>query len=405
MAIQDFQAGYAIGNDLGSAVGRGIAEWKKIQKDKQQKREFEGRVGVYNQRIMSIEQAMMATDDDKILSEYKARQQRYPDAEIEMVPTGGVNKETNAAETEPMIRTPEGDIPVNQVTQIRNRQAQNNVEKIKAQMSALMELQASLPDNPYARQFVAATGANLMTQLNIEFKQQEAELRSQESFLAQRRLELDEREYREEPERQERKAATENAMGMQRDAARIEAEKRASIAVEGVRAQNKPEKDATEFVKKLQQMAPRAQQALDTIETLEQSAPDEVYDRTGVKAGLESMAPTLARSGKRQQYDQAVTQLVNSLLRAESGATITESEIEKAREQYIPKVGESAEVVEQKRQARRTAVGALFEAANLEAPQPGAGAKPRSPEEVRAMFKAGRLTLEQAKAMLKTMGR
>lgn len=231
MAIQDFQAGYAIGNDLGSAVGRGIAEWKKIQKEKQQKREFEGRIGVYNQRIMSIEQAMMATDDDKILSEYKARQQRYPDAEIEMVPTGGVNKETNAAETEPMIRTPEGDIPVNQVTQIRNRQAQNNVEKIKAQMSALMELQASLPDNPYARQFVAATGANLMTQFNIEVKQQEAELRAQESYRAQRQLELDERKYREEPERETQKKATETAFDMQRDAARIEAERRAQISV------------------------------------------------------------------------------------------------------------------------------------------------------------------------------
>ena len=61
-------------------------------------------------------------------------------------------------------------------------------------------------------------------------------------------------------------------------------------------------------------------------------------------------------SPERQQVVQAQRNFVNAILRVESGAAISESEFNNAQKQYFPQVGDSKEVIEQKRQNRVTAM-------------------------------------------------
>ena len=55
---------------------------------------------------------------------------------------------------------------------------------------------------------------------------------------------------------------------------------------------------------------------------------------------------------KKRQFKQAEENFINAQLRRESGASIAESEFENARQIYLPVIGDSAEVLEQKRKAR-----------------------------------------------------
>lgn len=55
---------------------------------------------------------------------------------------------------------------------------------------------------------------------------------------------------------------------------------------------------------------------------------------------------------KKRQFKQAEENFINAQLRRESGASIAKSEFENARKIYLPVIGDSAEVLEQKRKAR-----------------------------------------------------
>lgn len=74
-------------------------------------------------------------------------------------------------------------------------------------------------------------------------------------------------------------------------------------------------------------------------------------------------------SPERQQVVQAQRNFVNAILRVESGAAVSESEFNNAQKQYFPQVGDSKEVLEQKRQNRVTAMQGM-------ARQAGPGYKP-----------------------------
>ena len=60
-----------------------------------------------------------------------------------------------------------------------------------------------------------------------------------------------------------------------------------------------------------------------------------------------------------QLFDQARRNFVNSVLRRESGATISESEFANAERQYFPTPGDQPEVIEQKRKSRENAILAM----------------------------------------------
>lgn len=75
---------------------------------------------------------------------------------------------------------------------------------------------------------------------------------------------------------------------------------------------------------------------------------------------LDPVAANQVASPQRQQVDQAQRNFVNSVLRRESGAVISQDEFNVARMQYFPQPGDSAQVIEQKRQNRLTAITGLM---------------------------------------------
>lgn len=60
-----------------------------------------------------------------------------------------------------------------------------------------------------------------------------------------------------------------------------------------------------------------------------------------------------------QRYDQAKRDMINAILRRESGAVIADSEFANAERQYFPQPGDSPEVIAQKRQNRENAIAGM----------------------------------------------
>src|SRR5690606_34273895 len=72
----------------------------------------------------------------------------------------------------------------------------------------------------------------------------------------------------------------------------------------------------------------------------------------GIKGGV----PNAIRSGESLSQEQAERNFVNAVLRKESGAAIAPSEFESAERQYFPRVGDTPEVLEQKKANRLQAL-------------------------------------------------
>lgn len=84
---------------------------------------------------------------------------------------------------------------------------------------------------------------------------------------------------------------------------------------------------------------------------------------TGLKSYLGQYQPNFLKSEDRQKYEQAQRDFVNSVLRRESGAVISPSEFDNAKQQYFPQPGDTAGVIEQKRLNRNTVIDGLMRAA------------------------------------------
>jgi hypothetical protein len=399
-----FEMGQALGNALSNAVTKGVADWKAIQLDKQQRKEFDGAMQLAAQRRAMIQSAS-GVEELSMLKELKAQIQRSPGAQQVGRPTGNV-QDDGSPETEQVIRTAEGDIPVGQLLILKGRQQQAQSAAELAEVDLIMELQSRYPENRYIKQWVASTYTGIQQKQKVRSKQIEAQRLQLDTLQAQlQREQFDQelRKYDEQPGREEAKEKFQTDERIRSDAARIEAEKKADIEVEGVRAQNRPERPATEFVKKLQQMAPRALESYQVLEGLD-------ANRASLGQSAQSMLPNFAKSGKRQQFDQAQTEFVTSVLRAESGATITEAEVNRDIKKYFPVLGDSPETISQKRQARKTALINLYKAAELEPPDLGGqGADPEAgggwdAQGIRQAYKAGKLDKNQAREMLRKLG-
>ena len=83
-----------------------------------------------------------------------------------------------------------------------------------------------------------------------------------------------------------------------------------------------------------------------------------VYDIGSV----EIWKPELFKSDARQQFEQAARAFVNSVLRRESGATITDAEFNNKYKELIPQAGEKAGVLANKEAARNAAVLSIQQA-------------------------------------------
>ena len=87
-----------------------------------------------------------------------------------------------------------------------------------------------------------------------------------------------------------------------------------------------------------------------------------ILNTSTYKPGIFSFSlPNRLQTEERQSFEQGARAFVNSVLRRESGATITDSEFNNKYKELIPVAGDSQAVIEQKVQARAAAVQSLNE--------------------------------------------
>ena len=121
----------------------------------------------------------------------------------------------------------------------------------------------------------------------------------------------------------------------------------------------------TEFQGKSTGFATRAKTASDILDAVGKSG--EVQPGTikriaeavpWIGEGLGTMA-NVTQSEAQQRVEQAQRNFVNALLRQESGAVISDPEFNNAKKQYFPQPGDTAKVIEQKKQNREEAIKGL----------------------------------------------
>lgn len=95
------------------------------------------------------------------------------------------------------------------------------------------------------------------------------------------------------------------------------------------------------------------------------------------KAGIPVIGNFLTSEDKKLA-DQAQRDFINAVLRRESGAVISPSEFENAKQQYFPQPGDTQAVKDQKRANRELAIKGVARAAGSNYSSPGSGADYKS---------------------------
>ena len=113
-----------------------------------------------------------------------------------------------------------------------------------------------------------------------------------------------------------------------------------------------------------------------------------------VAGGLQRVASSVPGVGNYltpaslQEYDQAKRNFVSAVLRKESGAAISASEFSNEEKKYFPQPGDSKEVIQQKAEARKTAIGVLQIQAGRDLPEV---VKPVKPVKPNARLQSGKV--------------
>ena len=94
------------------------------------------------------------------------------------------------------------------------------------------------------------------------------------------------------------------------------------------------------------------EQAEDVFTQLEKSG----FDRASMSKSAQSLLPEALKSSVIKAQRQAERSFINSLLRRQSGAAISQSEFQNYEAQFLPRAGDSTEVKEQKRANRLQAI-------------------------------------------------
>lgn len=128
-------------------------------------------------------------------------------------------------------------------------------------------------------------------------------------------------------------------------------------ALEKFKAANKEKKPLTESQAKARLFGTRAAQAEKVFEQLEK----EKFDPSRTRLRASRLLPKEAQSAELQRFDQASLNFLNSILRKESGAVISEEELAKGKEQYFPVPGDKPAVIAQKKKNRQLAIKLLAE--------------------------------------------
>ncbi len=120
-----------------------------------------------------------------------------------------------------------------------------------------------------------------------------------------------------------------------------------------------PQKPATDAQNQAAGYALRIQQSGDILNNLESAI--QGYNPVGFEAQMK--LPSYAQSGTIQSYNQAARNFINAVLRRESGAAISQSEFDNAYQQYLPRPGDSEEVLAQKKANREAVYSSLVNSA------------------------------------------
>lgn len=122
-------------------------------------------------------------------------------------------------------------------------------------------------------------------------------------------------------------------------------------------AQAAKDKDLTDAQAKAVLFASRMQEAEASL--LELADKKVTTSVPGSRTPYVGPAVNALSSANQQKLDQAKRNFINAVLRRESGAVISDSEFDNAEKQYFPQIGDSAAVIEQKKQNRRTAIDGM----------------------------------------------
>lgn len=117
-----------------------------------------------------------------------------------------------------------------------------------------------------------------------------------------------------------------------------------------------PQKPATDAQNQAAGYALRIQQSSSILNNLESAI--QGYNALGFEAQMK--LPSYLQSGNIQSYDQAARNFINSVLRRESGAAISTGEFANAYQQYLPRPGDSAQTLAQKKQNRTAVLQSLI---------------------------------------------
>lgn len=131
-----------------------------------------------------------------------------------------------------------------------------------------------------------------------------------------------------------------------------------SLTVDRMKTEKEEKARGTEGERKAATYAKRTKEANDVFEGLTESGYNRADIKEGVKSAYSKINPT-AKGENLGKQEQAERNFVNSILRRESGAVISPSEFESAEKQYFPRVGDTPEVLAQKKQNRMTAIEGL----------------------------------------------
>ena len=105
-----------------------------------------------------------------------------------------------------------------------------------------------------------------------------------------------------------------------------------------------------EYQYKAAQYGQRMNSASENMKSFENpSVLEKAFQKSGILGNF-------AQTPERQMYYQAQREFINAIKRQESGAAVTDSEVEDYAQTYFPQPGDTPEVMQRKRQARERAI-------------------------------------------------
>ena len=168
----------------------------------------------------------------------------------------------------------------------------------------------------------------------------------------------------------------------------MEAQIRALDSMAGVRAEKAGEvKDTQATAAGFGRRIEQAEQVFDALER-------KGYDRANLSESLKaSVLPHELQPENLRMQEQAERNFVNAVLRRESGAVISDAEFENARQQYLPRPGDTPDIIAQKKANRMQVLESMKLGAGNKAwnklplvqPKPSGGSGLSQEEQLRKM--------------------